>query len=311
MPYYLCHFAFAMLLVASLTAPSHAVGITSLASREFDLWPSAAAMGSVAATSTDPLGALWVNPAAIIHGAGQVGATHTEWVLDTRSEQLAVALGGGAKLRFGMSALVLTTGDIPLRRTEDGTPVPSTDPLGTFESRDFTSGLTAAYSATPDIAIGVTVRVLAQKIYLSDATTLAADAGAQWQFSERLRFGASVNNVGPALDWDGVKAPLPRSFRAGAACEPRAGLTIASEVWLLRDRETRAAVGLEWQPVNVLAVRTGYLLGSDSQSLSAGFGLNWRGVGFDYALAPLDNDLGTTHRAALRIIPSRLRPSRN
>lgn len=297
----------ALLLALSLSLPVFAAGETGLVSREIDQWPSAVAMGQAAAANHDPLVAVWINPAGLAGQPGQVGATHTEWVLDTRLEQLAAALGGSHRLRFGVSSAVVTTGDIPLR-SGIAAGVPLSSPQGYFEARDFSVGLSAAYQAAPHVSVGASVRSLTQKIHVDDASTLALDLGAQWTYSPRLNLGAVVSNLGPALDWGrGATVPLPRSLRAGASYAVAPQVTVASDLWLIRDRSVRIASGLEWHPVDILSVRTGYLAGSDSQNFTAGLGISYRGIGFDYALVPLSNDLGTTHRVALRVLPSMLR----
>jgi len=296
----------ALLLLSS--AAVQAAGRTGVISREIDVWPSAVAMGQAAAASSDPLVAVWVNPAGLHGGSGQIGATHTEWVLDTRAEQLAAALGGPGRWHIGLSALVITTSDIPLRPPSAGIGSPITSPLDFFEARDFTVGVTGAYDLTPQLTAGATIRSLTQKVYVSDATTMAADFGLQFRYSPRLRLGAVLANVGPDLDWGtDPTVPLPRSLRAGGSFDLSDEITVAGDVWTLRDRDLRVTAGLEWHPVPVLAVRSGYLVGNDSQSFSAGLGLNYRGIGLDYAVVPLANDLGTTHRVALRVIPSQLR----
>lgn len=287
---------------------ARAAGGTAFVSREIDLWPTAAASGQVAATSRDPLAALWTNPAALVFGQAQAGATHMEWFRETHAEQLAFALGGGARLRLGASAFLLSTSDIPFR-PDAGVPTPLAEPLDYFEVRDFSLGLSAGYAVSPDVAVGVTLRALTQKVYTYDASTLAFDLGAYWQARPGLDLGVAVNSLGSALDWGaGERVPLPRSVRAGAAYQVRSTVRVAAETWAIRDRSLRMAAGIEWQPVPALALRSGYLFGSDSQNFSAGVGLLWRGIGFDYALVPLGNDLGTTHRAALRVIPADLHP---
>jgi hypothetical protein len=292
-------------LVVGVGGETSGAGLTGVISREFDLWPSAAALGGAAAASEDPLLALWANPAGVASGAGQVGATHSEWIADTRMEQLAVALGGGRALRLGVSSHLVTTGDIPFRPLSGGIGIPYEEPLGTFEARDFTLGVTAAYRHRSRIAFGATLRYLAQRVYTEDAASLAADLGVLWRYSSDLCFGAVLNNVGSDLDWgSGAKAPLPRSFRGGATLRLSHRVQVAADLWLIRDRSGRGAFGAEWQVAPALALRTGYTLGGDALNYSAGVGIHWRGIGFDYALIPMSRDLGTVHRVALRFVPS-------
>jgi hypothetical protein len=262
-------------------------------------------MGQTAAASEDALLGLWVNPAALAGAPGQVGATHTEWFQDTRLEQLGVVLGGGGRLVLGLSTQLVTTGDIPLRPLSAGVPIPYSEPLGTFDARDFGVGLTAAYQLVPSVDVGATVRWLSQKVYVSEASTVGMDLGLAWQAKPALRVAANLGNVGPALKWDGgVEAPLPRTFRAGAWWSPARTLSLSSDLWLQRDRPTRGTFGAQWSPVPFLSVRGGYVAGHDAQNITGGLGLVWRGFGFDYALVPVGNDLGTTHRVAIHFTPS-------
>jgi hypothetical protein len=285
-------------LVCSVCGRAEAAGETALVSREFDQWPSTAAMGSTAASSLDPLTALWVNPAALAFSAGQIGATHIDWIGDTRMEQLALALGGTRRVRLGLSSHLVTTDDIQSRTGP-------TAPLGDFEVRDFGFGMSAAMELGPSWALGLTARFLRQQVFTDDASTIGFDVGVMWLQSSRLRLGASVNNLGSSLSWgDILSVPLPRSFRAGGSFKIGSTLMVAGDVWSIRDRDARGTVGVEWQPTPVLLIRSGYLAGSDSRNISAGFGLNWREIGFDYAIVPLSNDLGVTHRVGIRYVPS-------
>lgn len=296
-----------MALCASTEAA--ASGTTALVSREFDLWPTGSALGGVAAAHPDALLALWANPALLAGKAGQVGATHTEWFQDTRLEQLGAVLGGG-RLTMGLSTQLVTTGEIPLRPLSAGVPVAWSTPEDQFEARDFGVGLSAGYRATSQVSVGATARWLSQKVYVYEASTLAFDFGASWQAARTLTVAGCMNNVGRSLDWgSGADAQLPLTLRAGVAWQPRTQLSIYGDVWSVRERSLRVASGVEWRPVEFLALRGGCVAGQDEQLLSGGTGLFWRGVGFDYAMVPRSAGLGTVHRFALHFTPSRHRKS--
>lgn len=288
-----------LLFTCGLCTRVEAAGATAFVSREFDQWPSTAALGSAAVSSLDPFTALWVNPAALSFSPGQIGAMHSEWLEDTRMEQVAIALGGTGTIRFGISSHLVTTDNIPLRD------IPSVQPLGFLEARDFGLGLSAAFRPDSSLSLGLTARLLTQQVYTDNASTFGFDLGVIWLQSSRLRLAASVNNLGRSISWgDGTKAPLPRSFRAGASFQMTGSLTASADMWMIRDRDARGAFGLEWRPTPAMSVRSGYLAGADSRNISAGFGLHWRDIGFDYAIIPLSNSLGTTHRVAIRYVPS-------
>lgn len=295
-----------LILLVVVWSGARAAGTTALVSREFDLWPTGSALGGSAAAHPDALLALWVNPAQLAGRPGQVGATHTEWFLDTRMEQLGAVLGGGGRFTAGVSTQLVTTGDIPLRPLSAGVPVAYPTPLDHFEARDFGVGLSAGYRATGQLSLGATVRWLSQKVYVYEASTLAADVGASWQAFPALRLAACVNNLGSALDWGGgVKAQLPLAARAGVAWQPRRQWSVYGDVWVPREHNLRVTTGVEWRPVAFLALRGGAVAGQDEQIFSGGTGLFWRGIGFEYALVPRSASLGTVHRFALHFTPSR------
>lgn len=225
---------------------------------------------------------------------------HTEWFEDTRMEQVAIALGGTGTVRFGVSSHLVTTDNIPLRND-----IPTPQPLGNFEVRDFGLGVSAAYMPYSSLSLGLTARLITQQIHTDNASTFGFDIGFMWMQSSTLRLAASINNLGASLHWSNdTEPPLPRSFRAGASIQMTGSLTASADMWMIRDRDARGAFGLEWRPTPALSVRSGYLAGADSRNISAGFGLNWREIGFDYAIIPLSNNLGTTHRVAIRYVPS-------
>lgn len=287
-------------------------GTTALVSREFDLWPTAAAMGGAAAASPDALLALWANPAQLAGAAGQVGATHVVWFQDTRMEQLGAVLGGGGRLVVGVSTQLVTTGEIPLRPLSAGMPVPYASPLDQFEARDFGVAISAGYRVAGGVRAGASLRYLSQKVYVYEASAPALDLGVSWQARPKLNLAACVNNLGSDLSWDqGAESPLPRSLRAGLSWIPWASLSVAGDVWAQRERSVRASLGAEWRVNGLLALRTGYLAGHDAGSLSAGAGLFWRGFGFEYALSPQAADLGTVHRFALHFTPGRQKKVRS
>lgn len=295
-----------LLLLTLGSGRAKAGGTTALVSREFDLWPTAAALGGSAVASRDAMLGLWVNPAQLAGSAGQFGATHAAWFQDTRMEQLGAVLGGGGRLVVGFSTQLVTTGDIPLRSTSAGVPVAYAAPLDQFEARDFGVGVSAGYQVTSSVRAGASVRWLSQKVYVYEASAPAADLGVSWRARPSLELAAAVNNLGPALKWDhGVTAPLPRSWRAGLAWSPWTRLSLQGDVWNQRERSLRVTSGVEWRPSTFLALRAGYVAGQDEQSFSAGSGLFWRGLGFEYALVPHTANLGTVHRFALHFTPAR------
>lgn len=145
------------------------------------------------------------------------------------------------------------------------------------------------------------------------AQTLAADLGLM--YARALpghalgRLGLSLANLGRGLNYRGGKAsgsqtdPLPRLLRAGASYQkslPRSDALTAS-FELDREQESGLAtpsVGFEYLHRGLLGLRLGYRRERSVQPLSFGFGINWKGVGFDYSLSLLQV-FGNVHRLSL------------
>ena len=78
-------------------------------------------------------------------------------------------------------------------------------------------------------------------------------------------------------------------------------LAAADMIYVFNDA-FRVNIGSEVSFLNLLAVRLGYIVGSDSYSITAGFGLKFNRYHFSYAFVPFKYDLGNSHRLSVNII---------
>ncbi len=112
----------------------------------------------------------------------------------------------GIAQRFGSNNIALTVtnwdyGDIPLQTTEN----PEIDPSNTWSASTFVVGLTYAHQFTDRIAAGVTVKGLSRTLDDVSASGMALDAGMTYVVGESgLRFGVSLKNFGPAMNFSGI-----------------------------------------------------------------------------------------------------------
>jgi hypothetical protein len=126
-----------------------------------------------------------------------------------------------------------------------------------------------------------------------------------------LKVGAAVSNVGTSAKLDSEAFALPLEARVGTRYDRGIiGATVdliysGQELGAQSDTSAESvlgiAAGLECRPVEVLAVRVGYRTGSDYDGFSglrAGLGINWHGIGIDYAYAPYGK-LGASHRISI------------
>jgi hypothetical protein len=109
------------------------------------------------------------------------------------------------------------------------------------------------------------------------------------------------------LKYVNATAPLPLVVRLGSSyrlLDRKLLLALGYDAWI-HDERSYGDFGVEYKPVNWVAVRTGYQLGHGQDQLgsslvgfSAGVGFEFKNLTFDYAYVPF-GDLGTTQRISV------------
>lgn len=180
-------------------------------------------------------------------------------------------------------------------------------PEGTFKPYDIVLGLSFARQVVDRVAVGVTVKMLYQKIDVYSDSGFAADLFLSHQaVIEGLTFGASVTNLGGQLQLKDEPFDLPLAIRIGAAYDPPqaffAGkLTLAGDIIMPNDGNDKAHVGAEYRLLPELALRVGSKVNYDSQGLTAGAGFRKGTVGISYAFEDLTNELDPSHKFTLEL----------
>jgi hypothetical protein len=219
--------------------------------------------------------------------------THREWIQDTRIEYLAVRIGLGGTHALGVSLSSLSTSDIEIRER----PGPA---QGTFTARNASLGVSYG-RAFGDVAIGITAKLLYEKILVDDATGFAVDLGGKWSPLPRLVLGAAVQHLGGMSALREDATALPTTLRLGPSYslrweEPRLDILLAGDAaYIPEEGEPYASLGGEFTYDGLLAARLGYQFGSAGRGFSAGAGFRYGLFLLDYAYAPIDSDLGNTH----------------
>lgn len=152
------------------------------------------------------------------------------------------------------------------------------------------------------MSVGITGKYLSSELAeTANANAYAMDLGASIPLSSRLRFGASLQNLGTELKFIEEGDPLPRMFKAGLslALSPKAVPTtlLFDTTYLMNEKETNPAVGIEtW--MGPLALRAGYRMGSDENKFSVGTGFILGPSSLDYSFG-MANKLDPSHKVSL------------
>ena len=257
------------------------------------------AMGDLGVVTAKDITALNYNPALISNYTGpQLFVTHNELINDTRSE----LIGAGFKLLgipLALGINTTTVSDIEVR-TRPG------EAESTFNANYFYTSLSTGFNLADSISFGVTTRYLYENLFSDEASGWGFDFGLFYSnIIENVDLGASLKYVGSMNELRNESTELPTDLRIGLAYNTFVS-GIDSKVILLggiqkftSTDDTHIHLGAEILYKDYFALRGGYFTGYESKSFSAGVGLIWDGLNFDYAYTPFDFDLGTSHTISI------------
>ena len=220
------------------------------------------------------------------------------WIQDVSSQFLGFGLGG-ASSGFGLHVLYTEVGGIEQRIG------PSPTPLGTFSAHELVAGISYARLIGSRIRLGVTLKMLYEKIYIDEAVGFAGDVGLLWDvWEDGLRLGAVLQHLGKTNPLRDEEIPLPLTARLGFAY----GLDWLGCQWILvvdgvkEDGfpfHVHGGAELGWK--DRFFLRFGYMTGYDNRNMSGGLGLSWKRYRMDYSYAPIGNGLGDSHHLSVGI----------
>ncbi len=259
--------------------------------------------GAYAAIADDATALVW-NPAGLVEAPSKEVAFYTTTL---PVDGLSYAFFGYAHptLRygtFGVGALRFSAGGIEGRDDRNFVTESEIDDSQLRWIFGYASRL------TPDVALGVGLKLDTHSLAGASATSFGADLGLRYR-RESFDVGRfSLSRLGAALRIENALEPReklgaqsvadPRALHAGISYDvPIGGLpgsVVATAEWVHESGgESRLLLGTEATSSGA-ALRLG--LGSESWTAGAGFAA--RGLGVDYAYAP--GELGATHRVSLR-----------
>jgi hypothetical protein len=262
----------------------------------------AAAMGNAyTALASDASAAYW-NPAGLaLADNHSILFMHNAWLLDINHEFVAAQLvRGNHNLAFSVNMIAVP--DIEIRKG------PSENPDGTSTATNLYLSGAYAREVAENWLVGVQLKFLSEKYYMIQAEGYAMDFGVIRQnLVPNLNVAATLQNIGKMNKLQNVATELPLIARLGVAYQiPYKVLDhnpiAALDVMTVYEDVTQVNIGSEIPLGSYLAVRLGYVIGSESYSFTTGAGISYDRYRFAYAFVPYKYDLGTTHRISLMIL---------
>lgn len=257
-------------------------------------------MGEAFTGVADDATALYWNPGGLSQVTGlQANATYQAGLADSAYEQfmLSYRLGdigtGGVGLSLLQGGMIeLDNPDGSLRKVQSQSDVV------------FSAGFGA--NLTSSLGLGLALKLLSSTLAEeASATAVAVDLGALLAVSEQLTVGVVLQNAGTEIKYREEGDPLPMTARLGAGyqvslAEDHAGL-LAVDLVKPNDRDFGVHAGAEYWYDGFLALRAGYKAGYDLEGLTAGLGVHYQFLQFDYAFG-LARELNNTHKVTLSLL---------
>jgi hypothetical protein len=262
----------------------------------------AAAMGDAYTAVANDASATYWNPAGLAgSGNNSLILMHNSWLQEINQEFGAVQFVNGIH-NLAVSINMMSVSGIELRdETASEIPIGDTQALNTY------LGLAYATKIFDNWQFGLQAKYLYEKYYLYSADGFALDLGIKKEnLLQDLSWGLVIQNLGKmsALKEEATKLPL--NLRTGVSyllpfqlLENRP--LMAADINYIMDDVTTLNFGLEVPLVTYADIRLGYVFGRETQSMTAGFGLNYGIFHIAYAFVPYSYDLGNSHRFSLKV----------
>jgi hypothetical protein len=161
------------------------------------------AMGGSTTGTTRDIEALYWNPAAIAHmrNSASVYVSHMSYIADIGVNYGAIAAQFEGFGVLSLSLKSLAIGEIPVTTTAapDGTGQ-------TFTPQFFTVGLSYSRLLSDQVAVGLTAKIVAERMGDVNTSGIAFDVGVTYEnlaAIDGLSLGVVVRNIGPSMKYDG------------------------------------------------------------------------------------------------------------
>lgn len=290
----------------TILSGSLSAGTAGFAFLQVPVGARAVAMGGAfTAIPGDPMGLYW-NPATLAGTQEQTfTSTYTGYLMDMQAGFVGWVNPSENDL-VGVSVNYFYGGSF--------TRTSMMNPTGTgeeFSTNSVSLGGTYVYKFGDSFSAGTTAKFVYSSIDSYSGNAFLVDVGA-WYKPALVSFGFVVRNAGiQTKAFYQENDPVPTTIAAGASAEFLDNkLLVAADAGYPLHGDFNAALGIEYSPMDMLAIRAGGNLhdknaadnagGSVFDALAFGAGTNWDRFSLDYAFKPFA-DLGNIHRFSLGI----------
>lgn len=279
---------------------AQSAGNSGLSFLKFGFGARNIAMADAGTAGSNDLTALHYNPAKLtLNDHNEILFMHNEWIQDVRSEMLGVKTSIWV-IPFTFGFNVTTVSDIEVRNKPG-------EPESTFDANYFSASLSTAFNINDDISAGVTGKYLYEGLLADESSGFGFDIGVFYKIPlKNLTGSAVVKNIGSMSKLRNEKTKLPTEFRIGGDYDFDLGENKFDVISVLELQKYFDAdnihlnLGAEVFYDKLIAIRAGYQTGWESRGFTAGIGLRWGNLNFDYAFLPFKLGLGSANLFSLQ-----------
>ncbi len=253
--------------------------------------------GAYAGLGDDVQSIFW-NPAGLsLLNRSEASVTYQDLGENVRQQSLSFGTPlNRFKGSFGSSLLLQSVGDV--QGYDSGG-------LATSNLKDQDLAFSLAYAAPfrERWHVGANVKWIRERLDSVTANGYAADLGLVHPTSvDGLKWGASVRNLGPGLNFISEKSDLPTDVRIGASYSRNVTggrASFACDLSSPRSEKRTLVMGAEYIVAETVALRLGYAPSADlTRQLRFGLGVFLRNLNVDYAFLPR-GVLDDSHRVTI------------
>ncbi len=290
---------FTILLISSVSFAQSA-GNTGLAFLKFGYGARNIAMGDAGSSASNDLSALYYNPSRLVSfEENQAMFMHSEWIQDVTSEV------GGIKwnmfnLPWAVGFNVTSVADIEVRERPG-------EAISSFNANYFFLSLSSGFKVINDLDFGATVKYIYEGILNDQSVGYGLDFGLNYFTPVKgLTASTVIRNIGSMNALNIVGTKLPLDFRLGGAYNynlptAKLDLIVTGEFQKYLDNDDiHFNTGAEAVYNETFAARVGYQTGYEARGFTAGIGIEWGSLRFDYAYTPFSLGLGNANQFSLQ-----------
>jgi hypothetical protein len=260
--------------------------------------------------------AIYSNPAQLAMAASSsVDLGYTFWIANVENQFAGINLLRN-RSAFGFAVYSSGAGDFEARDRPG-------ESSGNFSVEYLSLSGAFAYRTGP-VSVGVTAQYLREEIFQYVANGYAFSVGAAARFlDERVRLGASVNNLGEMDELNQVSTPLPSTLNIGASAglvefttpveddlpvlltlhadwnkplEERSGGDFTGS----DDGDGFLSLALQADLGELFSLRGGYRIGPTERPVSFGMNFLVEPLRVQYAIVPFTTGYGTVHSLGIQ-----------